>query len=82
MFPSSMEQQRKDFGRTLVQWVVAYDPAMMAAHLEQLGADHRKYDVEPRHYETAGAALVSAWRSTAGEARRSSAACRPGGKRS
>jgi NAD(P)H-flavin reductase/hemoglobin-like flavoprotein len=68
MFPSSMEQQRKDFGRTLVQWVVADDPSVMAAHLEQLGADHRKYDVEPRHYETAGAALVSAWRATIGEA--------------
>ncbi|HEY2273451.1 MAG TPA: FAD-binding oxidoreductase [Jatrophihabitantaceae bacterium] len=67
MFPSSMEQQRKDFGRALVQWVVADDPSVMAAHLEQLGADHRKYDVEPRHYETAGAALVSAWRATVGE---------------
>ena len=38
----------------------------MAAHLRQLGADHRKFDVEPRHYEVAGAALVSAWRTLAG----------------
>lgn len=66
MFPSSMTQQRTDFGRALVQWVVADDPAQMTAHLQQLGADHRKYDVEPRHYEVAGAALASAWRSLAG----------------
>ena len=39
----------------------------MTAHLQQLGADHRKFDVEPRHYEVAGAALASAWKTLAGD---------------
>jgi NAD(P)H-flavin reductase/hemoglobin-like flavoprotein len=68
MFPSSMTQQRSDFGKALVQWVVTDDPDAMTAHLQQLGADHRKYDVDPRHYEVAGAALASAWRTLAADA--------------
>jgi NAD(P)H-flavin reductase/hemoglobin-like flavoprotein len=68
MFPSHMTQQRHDFGRALVQWVVADDPDAMTAHLSQLGADHRKFDVEPRHYEVAGQALISAWQKLAGPA--------------
>jgi NAD(P)H-flavin reductase/hemoglobin-like flavoprotein len=66
MFPSDMSHQRQEFGRAVVQWVVADDPDTLSAHLAQLGADHRKFDVEPRHYEVAGLALVSAWRSMAG----------------
>jgi NAD(P)H-flavin reductase/hemoglobin-like flavoprotein len=66
MFPSSMTQQRQDFGKAVVQWVLADDPETMRSHLDQLGADHRKFDVEPRHYEVAGAALVSAWKTVAG----------------
>jgi NAD(P)H-flavin reductase/hemoglobin-like flavoprotein len=66
MFPSDMSRQRQEFGRAVVQWVVADDPDTLSAHLAQLGADHRKFDVEPRHYEVAGLALVSAWRSVAG----------------
>jgi NAD(P)H-flavin reductase/hemoglobin-like flavoprotein len=66
MFPSSMTRQRQEFGRAVVQWIVADDPAGLAAHLEQLGDDHRKFNVEPRHYEVAGAAMVSAWKRLAG----------------
>lgn len=68
MFPSDMVQQRQDFGRALVQWVVTDDPEAMTAHLAQLGADHRKFDVEPRHYGVAGQALVNAWKGLAGSA--------------
>jgi NAD(P)H-flavin reductase/hemoglobin-like flavoprotein len=68
MFPSSMERQRHDFGLALVQWVVSDDPDAMAAHLEQLGADHRKFDVEPRHYEIARTAMINAWKGLAGAA--------------
>jgi NAD(P)H-flavin reductase/hemoglobin-like flavoprotein len=68
MFPSDMVTQRDDFGRALVQWVVTDDLEAMAAHLTQLGADHRKFDVAPRHYEAAGVALVSAWSHLAGSA--------------
>jgi NAD(P)H-flavin reductase/hemoglobin-like flavoprotein len=66
MFPSHMTRQRHDFGRALVQWVLADDPETMSVHLQQLGADHRKFDVEPRHYEVAGAALISTWKTLAG----------------
>lgn len=61
MFPPGMDRQRREFGRALVQWVTADDPESMGDYLDQLGADHRKFDVEPRHYETAGQALVTAW---------------------
>ncbi len=67
MFPSSMTAQRQEFGKAVVQWVVTDDPDAMTAHLEQLGADHRKFDVDPRHYEVAGAALASAWKTLAGD---------------
>jgi NAD(P)H-flavin reductase/hemoglobin-like flavoprotein len=66
MFPSSMTRQRQEFGRAVIQWVVADDPAGLTAHLEQLGDDHRKFAVEPRHYEVAGAAMISAWKRLAG----------------
>jgi NAD(P)H-flavin reductase/hemoglobin-like flavoprotein len=66
MFPAGMAQQRHDFGRVLVQWVISDDPDAMSAHLDQLGADHRKFDVEPRHYEITGTALLNAWRTLAG----------------
>lgn len=65
MFPASMTAQRQEFGKTLLQWVVTGEPDAMSAHLQQLGADHRKFDVEPRHYEVAGAALASAWKTLA-----------------
>lgn len=68
MFPSSMSAQREEFGRALVQWVIADDPESMTAHLDQLGVDHRKFDVEPRHYDIAGQALVSAFKTIAGPA--------------
>jgi NAD(P)H-flavin reductase/hemoglobin-like flavoprotein len=68
MFPPGMEAQRAEFGRVLVQWVTADDPEAMTEHLAQLGADHRKFDVEPRHYEVVGQALVTAWSSLAGAA--------------
>jgi NAD(P)H-flavin reductase len=66
MFPSSMSQQRQEFGRSIVQWVIADDQSGLTPHLLQLGADHRKFDVNPRHYEGAGAALVGAWTRLAG----------------
>jgi NAD(P)H-flavin reductase/hemoglobin-like flavoprotein len=66
MFPSSMTRQRQEFGRAVVQWIISDDQEGLAAHLLQLGADHRKFDVEPRHYEIAGAAMVSAWSNLAG----------------
>ncbi|MEO9138559.1 MAG: FAD-binding oxidoreductase [Jatrophihabitans sp.] len=68
MFPASMTQQRADFGRALVQWVVTDDPDSMSVHLAQLGADHRKFDVEPQHYDLVGSSLIRAWRGLLGDA--------------
>ncbi len=66
MFPSDMRRQRQEFGRVLLQWVAADDPAGLASHLDQLGADHRKFDVEPAHYAVAGEALLAAVRGRSG----------------
>jgi ferredoxin-NADP reductase/hemoglobin-like flavoprotein len=66
MFPSDQRRQRQEFGRALVSWVTADDPAVLGAHLHQLGADHRKFDVEPAHYAVAGEALVAAVRGRSG----------------
>ena len=66
MFPSDLRRQRSEFGRALVQWVTADDPATLLSHLDQLGADHRKFDVEPAHYAVAGEALVAAVRGRSG----------------
>lgn len=68
MFPRDMASQRGDFARALVQWVVTDDPDAMTAQLDQLGADHRKFDVEPRHYDVAAGALLNTWRRMAGPA--------------
>lgn len=67
MFPSDMREQRGDFARALIQWVLTDDPDGLAETLRQLGDDHRKFDVKPEHYQTAGYALVRAWRGAAGD---------------
>lgn len=66
MFPSDMRRQRREFGRALIQWVAADDPVSLATHLDQLGADHRKFDVEPAHYAVTGEALIAAVRGRSG----------------
>jgi len=66
MFPSDLRRQRREFGRALVQWVATDDPQTLATHLDQLGADHRKFDVQPAHYAVAGDALVAAVRGRSG----------------
>lgn len=66
MFPTDLRRQRQEFGRALIQWVTADDPDTLVAHLDQLGADHRKFDVEPNHYAIVGEALVAAVRGRSG----------------
>lgn len=66
MFPTDLRRQRQEFGRALIQWVTADDPDTLATHLDQLGADHRKFDVEPAHYAIAGEALIAAVRGRSG----------------
>lgn len=43
------------------------DPESFDGYLRALGRDHRKYQIEAKHYETMGVALLDALRSTAGD---------------
>ena len=54
-FPPDLTHQRQAFGHAL-RWVLGELVAQRAqepvAFLAQLGRDHRKYGVSPRHYDT------------------------------
>jgi NAD(P)H-flavin reductase len=65
MFPAGMQQQRDRFAGALIQWIADPDSESLREHLRQLGDDHRKFNVEPRHYQIAGEALVTAWQMVA-----------------
>ena len=66
-----MDGQRAAFGHAL-QWVygelVAQRAEEPVAFLAQLGRDHRKFGVLPRHYDTLRSALYATLRSHLGEA--------------
>jgi NAD(P)H-flavin reductase/hemoglobin-like flavoprotein len=65
LFPPDMEGQRAAFAHAL-NWVygklVAERAQEPVAFLAQLGRDHRKYGVEPAHYETLHQALYATLR--------------------
>ncbi|MEU0789347.1 globin domain-containing protein [Amycolatopsis sp. NPDC005961] len=59
-FPINMEIQRGRLVRALVHIVQMVDrPDDLAPFLRQLGRDHRKFGVVPRHYEAVGTALLA-----------------------
>ena len=59
-FPINMEIQRGRLVRALVHIVQMVDrPDDLAPFLQQLGRDHRKFGVVPRHYEAVGTALLA-----------------------
>jgi NAD(P)H-flavin reductase len=59
MFPPQMDKQNDRLFRALIRIaVLAANPARLTEYLTQLGADHRKYNVQPEHYEAVGAALL------------------------
>ena len=59
-FPINMEIQRGRLVRALVHIVQMVDrPDDLAPFLRQLGRDHRKFGVAPRHYEAVGTALLA-----------------------
>ena len=69
LFPVSMEAQRSRLLRALVHVVQLVDrPDDLVPYLDQLGRDHRKFDVIAEHYEALGVALISAIRAFSGEA--------------
>ncbi|HWS94404.1 MAG TPA: globin domain-containing protein, partial [Mycobacterium sp.] len=71
LFPPEMEVQRAAFAHAL-HWVygelVAQRAAEPVAFLAQLGRDHRKFGVLPRHYDTLHRALYATLRDHVGEA--------------
>ncbi len=60
-FPINMEVQRGRLVRALVHIVQMVDrPDDLVPFLRQLGRDHRKFGVLPRHYEAVGTSLLAA----------------------
>jgi NAD(P)H-flavin reductase len=61
MFPLAMDVQRDRLFRALVHVVQAVDrPEQVVPMLQQLARDHRKFQVEPAHYDAVGRALIGA----------------------
>ncbi|MFI6922612.1 globin domain-containing protein [Nonomuraea spiralis] len=68
MFPPAMDVQRDRLFRALTRVVWSLDsPDGLAAHLGQLGRDHRKYGVLAEHYTAVGNALLATIRRFAAE---------------
>jgi NAD(P)H-flavin reductase/hemoglobin-like flavoprotein len=66
-FPINMEVQRGRLVRALVHIVQMVDrPDDLVPFLRQLGRDHRKFGVIPRHYEAVGTALLAALKNQLG----------------
>jgi NAD(P)H-flavin reductase/hemoglobin-like flavoprotein len=66
-FPINMEVQRNRMVRALVHVVQMVDqPDDLVPFLRQLGRDHRKFGVIPKHYEAIGTALLFAMRTQLG----------------
>jgi NAD(P)H-flavin reductase/hemoglobin-like flavoprotein len=70
LFPPEMDGQRAAFAHAM-DWVygelVAQRAQEPVAFLAQLGRDHRKYGVLPRHYDTLRGALFGALRAHVGD---------------
>jgi NAD(P)H-flavin reductase len=61
MFPLAMNVQRDRLFRALVTMVQAVErPEQVVPLLQQLARDHRKFDVQPAHYDAVGRALIGA----------------------
>jgi NAD(P)H-flavin reductase len=64
-----MDHQRDRLVQALVRIVESLTtPEEMAIYLAQLGRDHRKYGVDPKMYESVGAALLATLKKFAGPA--------------
>lgn len=69
MFPETMSEQRDRLVGALVDVMLRLDDApALVAYLEQLGRDHRKYDVRAEHYPAVGASLLATLEFLAGPA--------------
>ncbi|MGH4010350.1 MAG: globin domain-containing protein [Pseudonocardiaceae bacterium] len=69
MFAANMEVQHGRLLKALTFIVQKVDqPGDLLPFLRQLGRDHRKFGVQPQHYELMGTALVTALKQYAGQA--------------
>jgi NAD(P)H-flavin reductase/hemoglobin-like flavoprotein len=67
MFPLAMDTQRDRLVSALLAITQHIDrPEILVPYLEQLAADHRKFDVKPEHFDAVGRALIAALRRFAG----------------
>ncbi|MEU8664265.1 globin domain-containing protein, partial [Actinoplanes philippinensis] len=68
LFPVQMDVQRARLLNAIVTAVQTLeDPEKFDEYLRALGRDHRKFHVEPEHYEVVGGALIESMRAYAGE---------------
>jgi NAD(P)H-flavin reductase/hemoglobin-like flavoprotein len=69
LFPVQMDVQRARLLGAIVTAVQTLeDPERFEEYLRALGRDHRKFHVQPEHYDVVGGALIEALRTFAGEA--------------
>jgi NAD(P)H-flavin reductase/hemoglobin-like flavoprotein len=68
LFPVQMDVQRaRLLGAIVTAIQTVDDPERFDDYLRALGRDHRKFHVQPEHYDVVGAALLDALRAFAGE---------------
>src|SRR6185369_17551966 len=68
LFPVQMDVQRSRLLGAIVTAVQTVDnPEHFDEYLQSLGRDHRKFHVQPEHYEVVGNALLESLRTFAGE---------------
>src|SRR2546430_17303358 len=68
LFPVQMDVQRARLLGAIVTAVQSLDdPERFDEYLRSLGRDHRKFHVNPEHYDVVGAALIESLRTFAGE---------------
>jgi NAD(P)H-flavin reductase len=68
LFPVQMDIQRtRLLGAIVSSMQNIEDPERFSEHLGSLGRDHRKFQVDPKHYEELGKALLEALRTFGGE---------------
>src|SRR4051795_50670 len=68
LFPVQMDVQRSRLLGAIVTAVQTVDdPERFEEYLQSLGRDHRKFHVQPEHYDVVGGALMEALRTFAGD---------------
>src|SRR3954463_9300216 len=68
LFPVQMDVQRSRLLGAIVTAVQTVDnPEHFDEYLQSLGRDHRKFHVQPEHYEVVGGALLEALRTYGGD---------------